>query len=161
MEYPELVLSPKWPFALVHEVAHQWWFGIVGNDEFNEPWLDEAMAEYASASLPDRVGGPDRLGECASLPAKRPPLTSTMERFDGSPPRLYSRSIYIAGACALRRLERGIGRARMDRFLRGLVADNRYGVLTTAGFVRALRRAAPGFDVDAWLRRARVNVRSG
>lgn len=160
MEYPELVLSPAWPPALAHEIAHQWWFGIVGDDEFNEPWLDESMAEYATASLPQRIAGPDRLGLCASLPAKLPPLTSTMRRFDTASPRLYSRSIYVAGACALTRLEHGLGRTRMDRFLRGLVASHRYGVLTTAGFVRALRRAAPArFDVDRWLRRSRIDVR--
>ena len=26
----------------VHEMAHQWWFGLVGNDQAMEPWLDEA-----------------------------------------------------------------------------------------------------------------------
>lgn len=157
MEYPELVLTPAHRFALVHEVAHQWWFGLVGNDEYNEPWLDEAMAEYTSASLPDRIGGPDRFGLCGSLPDPRPALTASMAAFAHAPPRLYSRSIYVAGACALRRLERGIGRARMDRFLRGLVRDHRYGVLTTDGFVRALRSAAPErFDVDRWLRTARI-----
>lgn len=29
-----------------HEVAHQWWYGVVGNDQVNEPWLDEAMAMF-------------------------------------------------------------------------------------------------------------------
>lgn len=29
-----------------HETAHQWWYGIVGNDQANEPWLDEALATY-------------------------------------------------------------------------------------------------------------------
>ena len=29
-----------------HELAHQWWFGLVGNDQAEEPWLDEAMAVY-------------------------------------------------------------------------------------------------------------------
>jgi aminopeptidase N len=80
-----------------------------------------------------------------------------MARFDKAPPRLYSRSIYVAGACALTRLEHGIGRKRMDRFLRGLVSSHRYGVLTTEAFVAALREAAPdGFDVDRWLRRSRI-----
>ena len=159
MEYPELVLTPAWPPALVHEIAHQWWFGIVGNDEWSEPWLDESMAEYSAASLPDRIGGPDRLGLCHSLPKRLPPLNSTMARFDNPPPRVYARAIYVAGACALKRLERGIGRARMDRFLRGLVTTHRYGVLTTADFVEALRRAAPkGFNVDDWLRSANLRV---
>jgi hypothetical protein len=29
-----------------HETAHQWWYGIVGNDQANEPWLDEALCTY-------------------------------------------------------------------------------------------------------------------
>ena len=33
----------------VHEVAHQWWFGLVGSDQANEPWLDEALALYSEA----------------------------------------------------------------------------------------------------------------
>jgi hypothetical protein len=157
MEYPELVLTPAWPPALVHEIAHQWWFGIVGDDEWTEPWLDEAMAEYSAASLPNRIGGPDRLGLCSSLPRRRPPLNSSMARFDNAPPRLYSRSIYVAGACSLKTLERGMGRARMDRFLRQLIARNRYGVVTTSGFIATLRQMAPaGFSVDRWLRAAHI-----
>jgi len=31
----------------VHETAHQWWFGLVGNDQALEPWLDETMAVYS------------------------------------------------------------------------------------------------------------------
>jgi hypothetical protein len=33
----------------VHEVAHQWWFGLVGSDSAMEPWLDEALAVYSEA----------------------------------------------------------------------------------------------------------------
>jgi len=33
----------------VHEMAHQWWFGLVGNDQAMEPWLDEAMAVYSES----------------------------------------------------------------------------------------------------------------
>jgi len=33
----------------VHEIAHQWWFGLVGNDQAMEPWLDEALAVYSEA----------------------------------------------------------------------------------------------------------------
>ena len=29
-----------------HETAHQWWFGVVGDDQANEPWMDEALATY-------------------------------------------------------------------------------------------------------------------
>lgn len=30
--------------VVVHELAHQWFYGIVGNDEFDMPWLDESTA---------------------------------------------------------------------------------------------------------------------
>lgn len=29
-----------------HEVAHQWFYGAIGNDPYNEPWLDESFAEF-------------------------------------------------------------------------------------------------------------------
>ncbi len=31
----------------VHEISHQWWYGLVGNDQALEPWLDEMMATYS------------------------------------------------------------------------------------------------------------------
>jgi aminopeptidase N len=31
----------------VHEIAHNWWFGLVGNDQALEPWLDETLAVYS------------------------------------------------------------------------------------------------------------------
>jgi len=35
----------------VHEIAHQWWFGLVGSDQATEPWLDEALAVYSEATF--------------------------------------------------------------------------------------------------------------
>src|SRR5262249_25597335 len=57
MEYPGLVNSlPKVPTANgigpavnvgVHELAHQWWYGIVGNNQVKEPWLDEGLTTFS------------------------------------------------------------------------------------------------------------------
>lgn len=33
--------------VIVHEIAHQWWYGIIGNDEIDEAWLDESLATYS------------------------------------------------------------------------------------------------------------------
>lgn len=35
--------------VIVHETAHQWWYGIVGNDQVADAWLDEALAEYSTS----------------------------------------------------------------------------------------------------------------
>lgn len=35
------------PLVTAHEVAHQWWYSVVGNDVTEHPWLDEALATYS------------------------------------------------------------------------------------------------------------------
>lgn len=56
MEYPELVLISDdldtyedYTETIVHEIAHQWWYGLVGNDEFDSGYLDEGLAELSTA----------------------------------------------------------------------------------------------------------------
>lgn len=57
MEYPGIVFINKDYYnekgkdyleqVIVHETAHQWWYGVVGNDQIDEAWLDEALATYS------------------------------------------------------------------------------------------------------------------
>lgn len=35
------------PTIAAHETAHQWWFGLVGTDQANQPWLDESLSTYS------------------------------------------------------------------------------------------------------------------
>lgn len=35
-------------YTVAHEIAHQWFYSLVGNDQVHDPWLDEALATYAS-----------------------------------------------------------------------------------------------------------------
>ena len=54
MEAPGLIWIPgsrraaDHPFLISHETAHQWWYGIVGNDQSTDAFADEAMADYFS-----------------------------------------------------------------------------------------------------------------
>lgn len=34
--------------TVVHELAHQWFYGIISNDPYHEAWLDEGFAEFAT-----------------------------------------------------------------------------------------------------------------
>jgi hypothetical protein len=36
---------------VAHEIAHQWWYGLVGSDQVYEPWLDEALATYGEVEF--------------------------------------------------------------------------------------------------------------
>jgi aminopeptidase N len=43
--------------ATAHEVAHQWWYGLVGNDQVNEPWLDESLTNYSAIIYWEEIEG--------------------------------------------------------------------------------------------------------
>ena len=59
MEYPTLFtagtswLSPAEDTYLedtiIHEAGHQWWYGVVGTNEFEDAWMDEGINQYANA----------------------------------------------------------------------------------------------------------------
>ena len=34
--------------VIVHEIAHQWWYGIIGNNQSRTAWIDEGLAEYST-----------------------------------------------------------------------------------------------------------------
>lgn len=56
MEYPCLVYitdsdkinGEMYRDTIVHETAHQWFYGIVGNDQVKYAWVDETITEYAA-----------------------------------------------------------------------------------------------------------------
>lgn len=35
-------------YLVVHEVLHQWFYGLIGNDQLYEPWVDEALVTHLS-----------------------------------------------------------------------------------------------------------------
>ena len=45
----------------IHEAGHQWWYGIVGNNEFEDAWLDEGINTFATARAMDQEYPPDLL----------------------------------------------------------------------------------------------------
>jgi hypothetical protein len=159
MEYPELVFSLPIEDVVTHEVAHQWWYGLVGNNQFAEPWLDESFAQYSHERLHPRTNfcRPGRPFELVQRRWRRIPLDSSMGLFDSRAPAAVGDVIYTAGSCALQTLERRIGRPRMTAVLRVLQSRHRYGVVNKFDVLSAIREVAPGFDLDRWLQVAHLS----
>jgi len=34
--------------VIIHEIAHQWWYGMTGNNQVDTAWIDEGLAEYST-----------------------------------------------------------------------------------------------------------------
>ncbi len=61
MEYPTFITGGVGAFAppaslnpesvTAHEVGHQWWYAVVGSNEFEEAWLDEGINSWAESRV--------------------------------------------------------------------------------------------------------------
>jgi hypothetical protein len=56
---PRAVLQPE--SVTVHEAGHQFWYGIVGNNEFESAWLDEGLNTFSTARALELASPPNRL----------------------------------------------------------------------------------------------------
>ena len=85
MEYPTLFTCGTSMFTersmhrpesvTVHEAGHQFWYGLVGNNEYEAAWLDEGFNSYTDSEVLLRQYGPQRAStRYAGLPVwgKRP-----------------------------------------------------------------------------------------
>ncbi|HWT24392.1 MAG TPA: hypothetical protein VN213_12880, partial [Solirubrobacteraceae bacterium] len=134
MEHTALVMTPPIDFVVTHELAHEWWYALIGDDQAAAPWLDEGFATWAEAAA---RGRPTR----CDIGPRRARLTTRAVGFFRTRPFAYEVP-YVGGACLLAQLERRIGRARFRAALRQYAVERRYGWHTAAEFVAAMRAAA-------------------
>jgi hypothetical protein len=132
VEYPGLVFvgSRRYDLVVPHEVAHEWFYGLVGDDQARDPWLDEAFATYAEALANDDaeryLGALDAKGDVGA-----PMAYWDRHRKD------YGSVVYGKGAAALLAARGAIGAAAFDAVLRCYVAANAFRVATPADVVTA------------------------
>jgi aminopeptidase N len=166
-EYPGLILlysdgqvDAGTRYVAAHEVAHQWWYGVVGNDIYKEPWLDEALAQYSGIIYDEDVVG----ASVAAADWER----EVLQRYngalaDGDLPiglgingypnfNVYYRTVYGKGSVFLRMLREELGDDAFFRALQVYYQRHRYGVTTTRDVQRTFEEAS-GRDLGAVFRR--------
>ncbi len=132
MESPALVWIPahyqtaRMPFVLVHEIAHQWFYAVVGNDQTRQPFVDEAMVEFLTR---DWFGF--RSSRCAT---KR--LDLTMYEYT---PGCYYEQIYVQGSRFLANVKGDMGSGAFWSVVRSFWRDHRYDIVTTKQLLEAFR----------------------
>ncbi|HRW06543.1 MAG TPA: M1 family metallopeptidase [Caldilineaceae bacterium] len=174
MEYPQVSLlgvevynryQDQLEPLLAHEVAHQWWYQIVHNDPVNEPWLDEALAEYSMLLYLEELRGDDDAGQLKLSRWDNPVrgmrtegdatlINQAVMDFESS--SLYETVIYAKGALFYDSIRQTLGDRRFKRFLRTYFADHRYGIVTTDDWLKEIRALnTPALEVlyEEWVRR--------
>lgn len=135
-------------YLLVHELAHQWWYGLAGTHTVSEPWLDESFATYSAVVYLEYAGNEaaaeDRLAYWQRVYGPRrsyqPPIDSSALDFHGW--GAYRRTVYIQGALFLHQLRQEMGDERFYRFLQRYQQVYRYEVGTTEGFMQMAEEVA-------------------
>jgi aminopeptidase N len=149
MEHTGLIMTPPADVVVTHELAHEWWYALVSNDQARAPWLDEAFASYA-----EEAAGAQSRPWCRRPGAEARLVTRGVDFFRGRRVLRYG-AIYAEGACLLDVLRKRMGRARFERALRDYADANRYGWSTAVELRAAMDAASPVPLGDLW-RRYRV-----
>jgi hypothetical protein len=186
MEYPTFItagthtLLNSWPLdkvrmpelVTIHEFGHQFWYGMVGNNEFEEAWLDEGINSYSTgramqagygrnAPLIDVFGF--RLSELDSIRMQNSPEA----RFNAilnfawkyEPAGTYGFYSYTKPEIALLTLENYLGSEKMSRVMRTFHERWRFRHPQSADFFAVANEISGqdlGWYFDATIRRSGV-----
>lgn len=127
----------RYPALAPHEVAHMWFYGLVGNNQARDPWLDEAFAEYAEVLVNGTVDDTLRFHTPSAV---RNRVGESMEWYAAlRQPDLYAAGVYRQGGQMLHRARREIGAATFDRLLRDYIDVNAHRIVTDEDLVRAFQ----------------------
>lgn len=124
-----------------HETVHQWWFGLVGNNQAMEPWLDEALAVYCELLFYERYH-PTLVDWWWDYRIEQfePEGLISGTIYDYQDYRDYVDAIYLRGAIFLHQLRRLMGNDAFLAFLRDYAEQNRHQQATSQDFFRILEK---------------------
>jgi len=137
MESPGLVWIPTGTpsgnlrYLTTHETSHQWFYGLVGNDQSRHPFADEAAADAVTR----KILGMRRASHCATGRLDRSIYSYTSA--------CYYEIVYIQGGNLLDTVRTRMGTTVWWNALKSYVAANRYGLVTSRTLLDALDDATP------------------
>ncbi len=164
LEYPGLFVigTDVWDagdalfeFLIAHEMAHQWWYGLVGNDQVRDPWLDEALAQFATAIYIRAQEGEDAYAAALeSFRIQHANFTATHpdqrigRPVPAYPDRAYFFIVYQKGPLFYAALDDAYGTEAVLAALRDFLAAHRYGIAYPDDLRASLERSL-GADLGA------------
>jgi aminopeptidase N len=123
----------------VHEVSHQWWFALVGNDQAMEPWLDEAMATYSERIFYEQVHPEDVDWWQETRLESHDSLSGWVDTTIYDLNQDYSEAVYLRGAEFLGKLRERTGDRAFFEFLKAYTVQYSGQRVTADDHFRVLR----------------------
>ena len=119
--------------TVAHETGHQWFYNVVGNDQTNDPWLDEAVTQYITALYySDQYGSAGYQGYRDSwvsrwdrVQGEKIPVGLPAGSYTG---KQYGAIIYGRGPLFIEALAQQMGQSTFDLFLRDYYQANEWGI---------------------------------
>jgi aminopeptidase N len=137
---------------VAHEVGHQWFYNLVGDDQLDDPWLDEAFAQYLSLEyFTDQYGPQGEQGFRASLENRWKSIDNT-DMPIGLPvtkytDKEYGAIVYGRGPLFLVALKDKMGAKVFNEFLKDYVTQLSWGIATPE-FMQTLAEKHCSCDLD-------------
>lgn len=137
IEYPGILAITSWIYdgggnnpyfesTLVHEVGHQWFYNLVGDDQLDDPWLDESLTQFATLQyFSDEYGAQGEAEFRASLEGRWAqvgnadiPIGLPVAGYNGAE---YGAIVYGRGALFFDALRQKMSSAAFDAFVKEYV----------------------------------------
>lgn len=145
-------------FVTAHEVAHQWWHGLVGSDSRAHPWIDESLAQYSAMLYVEERHGAARAREEGE---RQVAMNYHMMRIQGRPdgivdrpasafssPIEYAGLVYGKGPYFYRAVRERVGDAAFFAALSRYVAEHRFREAGPGAVLDALAQESGGHDAE-------------
>ena len=121
--------------TVAHETGHQWFYNLVGNDQLDDPWLDESLTQFATLQyFADEYGSNGEAGFRASLEMRwagmdhaKVPISLPVASYQGAE---YSAIIYGRGPLFFVALREEMGIEAFDSFLKDYTQTLSWGIAT-------------------------------
>lgn len=123
----------------VHEIAHQWWYAMVGNDQSLDPYLDEALATY-SEYLYFQEFYPSIAEQWWAFRVDRYNIVGSVDStvYEYTQWRPYINAVYLNGVRMLNSIRDTIGDDAFLNWLQTYATEHNNGVVTQQDFWAAL-----------------------
>ncbi len=163
VEFPGIVLigdslypdfsKPDLAVTAAHEVAHQWWYNLVGNDVIDNPWMDEALTTYSSSLYYEFTQGPGAAQGLFSYYENRyqqavdagsdDQVTQSETYFESlNDPRRYGAIVYAKGALFFQALRQEIGDEAFFSALANYFNEYKFKIARPEDLLNAFEQAA-------------------